>query len=305
VIKAEELTKSFADTTAVDHLTFTAEAGKVTGILGPNGAGKSTTMRLLLGLARPDSGRATIAGQDYRDLRGSPHVVGALLDRPTWAPDRTARDHLLWMARAQRVSARRVTEVTELTGLADVTSTPVGRLARLMSQRLGVAAALLGDPAALMLDEPAAGLDAAGARWMWQLVGRLAAEGRAVLVSASQVEPTVAAADDLVVMSHGRLLASVPAAEFVIQDEDAATLVRAGPAGPLTELIVAAGGRVRAAPEDGLLVSGLPPREIAELAVGSGVLIHELSPWRPTLEDVFADLVADTREPYPGGRGRR
>jgi ABC-2 type transport system ATP-binding protein len=262
-------------------------------------------MRLLLGLARPDSGRATISGQRYRELPCSPHVVGALLDRPAWHPDRTVRDHLLWLARAQRMSARRVTDVTELAGLAAVASTPAGRLSRLMSRRLGVAAALLGDPAALMLDEPATGLDAAGARWMWQLVGRLAAEGRTVLVSDSQVRPTVAAADDLVVIGHGRLLASVPAAEFVVHDEDAATLVRAVPAGPLAEVMIAAGGRVRAAPQDGLLVSGLPPRQIAELAVGSGLLIHELSPWRPTLEDAFADLVADSAEPRPASRGRR
>ena len=295
MIEAENLTKRYGSTVAVDDVSFTAEAGRVTGILGPEGAGKSTTIRLLFGLARPDSGTATFCGRHYRELRRPPAVAGALLDSPTWHPARTVHDHLLWLARAQRLPKRRVSAVTESAGLAEVAGTPAGRLSPRMSRRLGVAAALLGDPAALVLDDPAKGLDPAEARWMQDLMRGLAARGCAILVSGSRVQDLVVAADDLIVLGGGRLLANCPVPEFVVHHADASVMVRTAAPGALAELIGDEGGRIQHFPDGALRVSGLDGRRIAELAARAGLLVHELTPHLPTLEDAVRDLIEDAR----------
>lgn len=296
MIKADSLTKRYGERVVVDDVSFTAKAGKITAMLGPAGAGKSTTLRLLLSLARADSGHATICGRQYHELRRPTQVVGALMETPTWHARRTVRDHLLWLSRAQGLPARRISAVTDLMGLTDLADKPAGTLSRRMRQRMGVAAALLGDPAALVLDEPVRGLDPPEEQWMRDLMRRLAAEGRAVLVSGHRVRDLAAAADDLIVIDRGRLLAHLPAAEFAVRDADATAVVRTVAPRPLAELIRDEGGRIRNLPDGALFVAGLGARRIAELAAEAGLLVYELTPRVPSLEEVFADLIGQDPE---------
>ena len=215
MIELRQLTKRYGRTTAVDGLTCTVRPGRVTGFLGPNGAGKSTTLRLLLGLDRPTRGDALIGGKPYRDLPEPARHVGALLDAGARQDGRTARDHLTWLARASRIPLRRVGEVLDLVGLADVADRRTRTFSLGMGQRLGLAAALLGDPEVLLLDEPVNGLDPEGVRWIRTLLRDLAQEGRTVFVSSHLMSEMAITADHLVVIGRGRLLADTGTAEFV------------------------------------------------------------------------------------------
>jgi ABC-2 type transport system ATP-binding protein len=221
-IEAQGLTKRYGGKAAVDGLSFTVAPGKVTGFLGPNGAGKSTTMRLLLGLERPDSGRALINGRPYASLRIPLTQVGALLEAKAFHKGRTARNHLLCLAQTQALSARRVDEVIDLVGLRDVAGRRAGGYSLGMAQRLGIAAALLGDPRIVVLDEPVNGLDPEGILWIRNLMKRLAAEGRAVLVSSHLMNEMAVTADHLLVIGRGRLLADSSTAEFIRRHTDPA-----------------------------------------------------------------------------------
>jgi len=221
-IEAQGLTKRYGGKAAVDGLSFTVAPGRVTGFLGPNGAGKSTTMRLLLGLERPDSGRALINGRPYASLRIPLTQVGALLEAKAFHKGRTARNHLLCLAQSQALPARRVDEVIDLVGLRDVAGRRAGGYSLGMAQRLGIAAALLGDPRIVVLDEPVNGLDPEGILWIRNLMKRLAAEGRAVLVSSHLMNEMAVTADHLLVIGRGRLLADCSTAEFIRRHTDPA-----------------------------------------------------------------------------------
>jgi ABC-2 type transport system ATP-binding protein len=299
VIEAHELTKRYGTTVAVDRLSFTVQPGRVTGFLGPNGAGKSTTMRLLLGLDRPDSGHATVAGRPYRELVRPLTVVGALLEAKAVHPGRSARDHLLWLAQSQGLPKRRVGEVLELVGLGGAAGRRARALSLGMSQRLGIAAALLGDPRVLLLDEPVNGLDPEGVLWIRTLMRELAAEGRTVVVSSHLLHEMAVTADHLIVIGRGRLLADCPAAELTDLASGAgrrSLLVRTPEPARLAELAGAAGATV--APDEGgaLVVSGLDAPGLAGLAARAGVALYELTPRTPTLEAAFLHLTSGSTE---------
>ncbi|MEO5664382.1 MAG: ATP-binding cassette domain-containing protein [Nocardioides sp.] len=299
-IHVEELTKRYGGAVAVDHLSFAVRPGRVTGFLGPNGAGKSTTMRLILGLDRPDSGHATVGGCAYRDLSRPLTEVGALLDAGALHPARRARDHLRWLARSQHLSLRRVDEVLELVGLTEVAHARCHGFSLGMRQRLGLASAILGDPAVLLLDEPTNGLDPEGMIWIRILLRRLAAEGRTVLVSSHLMHEIALMADHLVVIGRGRLIADCTPSELVARSGGEAVLVRTPDTDRLTRLLSARSATVDN--EDGaLLVSGLSATDIAELAASGGVVLHELTPRAASLEAAFMELTHDWVEYEAGG----
>jgi ABC-2 type transport system ATP-binding protein len=217
MIEARGLVKRYGPTTAVDHLSFDVRPGTVTGFLGPNGAGKSTTMRMMLGLDRPDAGTVTINGQDYRDLRSPLREVGALLEvsgSKAFHPGRTARSHLAALAASNDIPRRRVNDVLEITGMETAADRRAGKFSLGMAQRLGIAAALLGDPEVLLLDEPVNGLDPEGIRWIRSLLKSLAAQGRTVLISSHLISEVAQTADELIVIGRGRLLAQTTVAEL-------------------------------------------------------------------------------------------
>lgn len=293
VIDVQNLTKRYGQHTVVDGLTFAVRPGTVTGFLGPNGAGKSTTMRMLLGLTRPDTGTATVDGRAYRELTYPARHVGALLE--TSAPHRamTAADHLRWLAQSNRIPRRRVREVLETVGLTDAARRRVGTFSLGMGQRLGLAAALLGDPPVLVLDEPANGLDAEGIRWLRELLRSMAAEGRTVLVSSHLMTEMSMVAEHLVVISRGRLLAETGMSDFI--QRHGRTYVRVRTPEPLrlhTEL-QRKGATLSSARDGSLEVDGMPAAEISRLAAASGLPLEELSTHTSSLEDTFLDLTGD------------
>jgi len=306
LIEARDLTKRFGDTLAVNHLNFTVEPGRVTGFLGPNGAGKSTTMRLILGLDQPHAGRATIGGATYRQLSRPLKTVGALLEARSVHTGRSARNHLLYLAQTQNLPPRRVDEVLDLVGLRAVARKRAGGFSLGMMQRLGIAAAMLGDPQVLMLDEPANGLDPEGIRWVRTLMQRLAAEGRTVFVSSHLMSEMAVTADHLIVIGRGKLIAECSTQEFIERSSERSVLVRSPQADRLRELVLAEGGHVR--PEEArngpagqdkapaLVVTGLPAPRIGELAAGGGITLHELVPQLASLEEAFMELTADSVE---------
>ncbi len=226
LIEAHELTKRFGDKLAVDHLSFTVEPGRITGFLGPNGAGKSTTMRLIVGLDRPESGTATIGGLAYRQLARPLATVGALLEARALHPGRSARNHLLFLAETQGFPARRVDEVLDLVGLAAVAGKRAGGFSLGMTQRLGIAAAMLGNPQVLLLDEPVNGLDPEGIRWVRTFMQQLASEGRTIFVSSHLMSEMSVTADHLIVIGRGRLIASSSMQEFIQRSSERSVLVR-------------------------------------------------------------------------------
>jgi ABC-2 type transport system ATP-binding protein len=307
LIEARELTKRFGDTVAVDHLSFSVEPGRVTGFLGPNGAGKSTTMRLICGLDRPQSGTATIGGLAYAQLPRPLHSVGALLESRALHPGRSARNHLLFLAETQGFPARRVDEVLELVGLTPVARKRVGGFSLGMTQRLGIAAAMLGDPFVLLLDEPVNGLDPEGIRWVRNLMRQLANEGRTVFVSSHLMNEMAVTADHLIVIGRGRLIAESSTDDFIKRASERSVLVRTPQADRLAELITAAGGVIEpeaaAAPGNGggggpagLIVTGLEAPRIGELAASASVVLYELTPRLASLEEAFMELTADSVE---------
>jgi ABC-2 type transport system ATP-binding protein len=306
MIEARELSKRYGDKLAVDGLTFTVEPGKVTGFLGPNGAGKSTTMRLLLGLDRPDAGQASICGAAYRDLAVPLRTVGALLEARATHKGRSAYNHLLCLAQTQGLPARRVDEVIALTGLTSVASKRAGGFSLGMGQRLGIAAALLGDPEVLLLDEPVNGLDPEGVIWVRNLMKHLAAEGRTVFVSSHLMNEMSLTADHLIVIGRGRLLADCSAAEFVDRHSRQQVLVKSTDPALLGQMLAGEGGHVTPGETGALTVTGVPAPRIGELAAWARLVIHELTPQRASLEEAFMEMTADSqefggREPVPAG----
>ncbi len=294
-ISAQNLTKRYGDVAAVDGVEFTVEPGRVTGFLGPNGAGKSTTMRMILGLDAPTAGEVTVNGHRYVDAPAPLREIGALLEAHAIHPGRSAYDHLRWLAASNRIPQRRVGEVLDLVGLDGVAHRRAGKFSLGMGQRLGIAAALLGDPPVVVLDEPVNGLDPEGIRWVRALARKLADEGRTVFVSSHLMSEMALMADHLVVIGRGRILADCSMPEFLA--EHAVTYVKVrGPA--LTELgrlLQRYGGDV--VREDGeLRVTGISAAEVGEAAARDGRVLHELTLVRSSLEDAFMTLTADAVE---------
>jgi ABC-2 type transport system ATP-binding protein len=289
-IEITGLTKSYGGARAVDDLSFTVQPGMVTGFLGPNGAGKSTTMRLVLGLDRPDAGAVLIGGRPYRELRQPLRQVGALLEARALHPGRSARDHLRYLARTQRIGDDRVDEVLELVGLSNVASKRIKGFSLGMGQRLGVAVALLGDPGVLLLDEPVNGLDVDGVRWIRTLLTGLAGEGRTVLLSSHLLSEVAVTADHLVVVRQGRLVADCSTAALLEAGSGQSVRVVTPDADRLAELLAGAGGRILERDLDAVTVAELPSARIGELAAAGRVVLHELTPQRASLEDTFVEL---------------
>ncbi len=297
MIEAHCLTKRYGGTTAVDDLTLAVRPGVVTGFLGPNGAGKSTTMRMILGLDNPTAGRATIDGRPYAELDNPLRRVGALLDAKWVHPNRTARQHLRWMAAAARLPGSRVDEVLELVGLAAVANKRAGQFSLGMSQRLGIAGALLGDPPVLMFDEPVNGLDPEGIVWIRKFLQSLACEGRTVLVSSHLLPEMALTAQHLLVIGRGRLIADCSTRDFVDRSTTRAVVVRTPQQGELAPVLERAGLTVRDEPL-GLHVTGtgVTTEQVGELAASVGAIVHELTMHRASLEDAFMQITGDSVE---------
>ncbi|GIF01429.1 ABC transporter ATP-binding protein [Paractinoplanes rishiriensis] len=290
MIEVRDLTKRFGATTAVDGLSFTVRPGRVTGFLGPNGAGKSTTMRMMVGLDRPDAGTATVGGRPYRAHPAPLCAVGALLEGRAVHRGRTARQHLLGLARTHGIPARRVAEVLATAGLAEAADRRAGGFSLGMSQRLGVASALLGDPAVLILDEPVNGLDPDGVLWIRTLLKDLAAQGRTVLVSSHLMSETAVTADHLLIIGAGRLLADVGIEELIARAGTSRCLVRSPDPAGLRAAVVAAGATVTGSEQGSLVVAGLDAEEIGAVAAAHGVILSELTPHRASLEQAYMEL---------------
>jgi ABC-2 type transport system ATP-binding protein len=287
VIEVENLSKRFGKTQAVAGLSFRVEPGTITGFLGPNGAGKSTTLRSVLGLVHPDAGSAVVLGVPYRQLDRPLHRVGAVLEASEVHPGRTGRNHLRVLATAAGLPRSRVDEVLALVELTAGGQRRVKGYSLGMRQRLGLAAAMLGDPEVLVLDEPANGLDPAGIRWLRDLLRALAAEGRTILVSSHVLAEVGQTVDRVVIIHRGRLIQQASIAE-VLAGAQGATRVRTPDAGRLRELLAADGVDVNDA--DGVLLVDLPPERVGEIAAQHGVVLHELAVERATLEEVFLEL---------------
>ena len=309
MIEARDLGKRYGAKLAVDRLSFAVAPGKVTGFLGPNGAGKSTTMRLVLGLDRPDGGTATIGGMPYRDLVSPLRTVGALLEARAVHTGRSAFNHLLFLAQTQGLPRRRVQEVIDLVGLGAVAGKRAGGFSLGMTQRLGIAAAMLGDPQVLVLDEPVNGLDPEGILWIRNLMKRLAAEGRTVFVSSHLMNEMAVTADHLIVIGRGRLIADCSTQEFIARSAGQSVFVRTPDPPRLANAIIAEGAQVMdAGPQpDGvpaLTVTGMPARRIGEIAAAASVVLHELTPRTGSLEEAFMQLTAGSLEyGQPGQSG--
>ncbi|NUR85195.1 MAG: ATP-binding cassette domain-containing protein [Nonomuraea sp.] len=295
-IEVNGLRKRFGSTQALDGMTFTVTPGRVTGFVGPNGAGKSTTMRVILGLDAADEGTALVGGRPYRSLRDPLGHVGALLDASALQPSRTGRDHLLWLARSQGIGARRVDEVIDLVGLGPAARRRAGAYSLGMRQRLGIAAALLGDPPVLMLDEPVNGLDPEGIVWIRGFLRALAAEGRAVLVSSHLMSELQDLAGHLVVAGRGRVLADTSVAELIAAASDGRVTLRTSERERAMEVLAAAGATVAVTTRDTLTVSGLAGEPIVALLNGSGVPFSEIAAHRATLEEAYMELTRDAVE---------
>lgn len=295
MLKIDHLTKRYGDTLAVNDLDFEVQPGVVTGFLGPNGSGKSTTMRIILGLDRPTSGRATINGQTYAQLKAPLREVGALLDAKALDPKRSARNHLRALALANRIPQSRVNEVLEFVGIASVANKKVGGFSLGMSQRLGIAGALLGDPQILLFDEPVNGLDPEGIRWIRDFFRSLAKEGRTVFVSSHLMSEMAVSADQIIVIGRGKFIRA-GTVDDLTADAKGTVFVRAADPARLAEVLRTAKATVDPVNDSGLNVSGLSSEEVGEAAFAAGIALHELTPQRASLEDVFMDLTADALE---------
>jgi ABC-2 type transport system ATP-binding protein len=296
VIEARNLTKRYGDKTAVDDLTFTIRPGVVTGFLGPNGSGKSTTMRLVLGLDAPSGGDVTVNGKHYADHAAPLHEVGALLEARSIHTGRSAYYHLLAQAQTHGIPKSRVNELIELVGLESVARMRAGKFSLGMGQRLGIAAALLGDPEVVMLDEPVNGLDPDGIRWIRGLMKELAAEGRTVFLSSHLMSEMALTADHLIVIGRGRLIADVGVEEFIRRHSRNIVRVRSPQAADLAELVASPDVTVDAL-EPGLIeIEGLTAEQIGTEAAASGFVLYELSPQPVSLEEAFMTLTRDEVE---------
>ena len=295
-IEARELKKRYGTTTAVDGLTFTVSPGKVTGFVGPNGAGKSTTMRMMLGLDSPDGGSALIGGRPYQTLRDPLRAVGALLDAEAFHPGRRARDHLLWLAHYNDLPRKRVDEVLELVGLAAVGKRRTGGFSLGMRQRLGIAAALLGDPPVLILDEPVNGLDPEGIQWIRGLLKSMATEGRTVLVSSHLMSELQDTADHLVVIGRGRLLADTGVRELLAAASGERVAVRTAQRTEAITVLTGAGATVAVIGPDVLTVTGLLAERVIALLSESRVPFSEVYQHKASLEEAYMELTRDATE---------
>ena len=296
MIEVRRLTKRFGTTVAVDDLSFNVGPGRVTGFLGPNGAGKTTTMRVILGLDRPNSGTALVNGTAYAGVRWPLREVGALLDAKGVHPGRSARAHLTWMAQSNGIPTRRVDEVLDLVGLTPVANRRAGGFSMGMGQRLGIAAAMLGDPGILMLDEPVNGLDPEGIVWVRNLLKHLAVQGRSIFVSSHLMSEMALTADHVVVIGRGRLIADTSIAQFISGSSQVEVLVRSPQSPTLCGLLVDAGAEVVAGAGGAWRVRGLTSARIGDLAAEHRVALHELTPQQASLEEVFMRLTQDSLE---------
>jgi ABC-2 type transport system ATP-binding protein len=303
MIEAQGLTKRYGDKVAVDDLSFTVRPGRVTGFLGPNGAGKSTTMRMILGLDRPTAGSVTVAGKPFAQLYSPMREVGALLDAKAVHGGRSAYHHLLCLAQTNSIPRKRVDEVIGIVGLEDVAGKRSKGFSLGMSQRLGIAAALLGDPDVLMFDEPVNGLDPEGIRWIRLLMRSLATEGRTVFVSSHLMSEMEHTADHLIVIGRGRLIADCPMAEFIASASTEAAVVKTPDAQRLADVVSAAGGILERDSGGELTVRGMSPERVAELALAHGIVLHYLAPARVSLEEAFMELTADSIEYHAKTKG--
>jgi len=300
MIEARGLTKRYGDTLAVDNLSFDVEPGRITGFLGPNGAGKTTTMRLILGLDRPTSGSVTVNGKPFDRLAWPMREVGALLDAKAVHGGRSAFNHLLCLAQTNNLPRRRVDEVLDLVGLHDVAAKRSKGFSLGMGQRLGIAAALLGDPSILMFDEPVNGLDPEGILWIRNLMKALAAEGRTVFVSSHLMAEMEHTADHLIVIGRGKLIADGTVADFIAANTQQSVRVRTPQRDLLAKVAAAAGATVRDDDTGALVLLGLTPERVGDLAFESGIRLHELAAAQASLEEAFMELTASSVEFHAG-----
>jgi ABC-2 type transport system ATP-binding protein len=296
MIEADGLTKDYDGKRAVDGLSFRVRPGIVTGFLGPNGAGKSTTMRLILGLDRPTAGSVTVNGKAYRDHPAPLHEVGALLEARSVHTGRSAQKHLLALAQTHGIPKRRVDALIDAVGLREVAKKRAGQFSLGMGQRLGIAAALLGDPHTLILDEPVNGLDPEGIRWIRTLLKHLASEGRTVFVSSHLMSEMALTADHLIVVGRGKLVVDASVDEVVRRASKALVLVRSPEATRLAELLTGPDVGVAPADDGALEISGLTAAQIGDAAAAHGIALHELTPHMASLEEAFMDLTRDDVE---------
>jgi ABC-2 type transport system ATP-binding protein len=290
VIQARQLTKRYGSTLAVDGLSFDVEPGRVTGFLGPNGAGKSTTLRMVLGLDAPSSGGVTVNGRPYAEQRRPLHEVGALLDAGAVHGGRSAFNHLLSLAQSNGIPGGRVDAVLEIVGMTSAAKQPMSAFSLGMSQRIGIAAALLGDPGTQLFDEPVNGLDPEGIVWFRKLARSLAAEGRTVFVSSHLMSEMALTADHLIVIGQGRLLADAPLEQVIGANAHGYVRVRSPQLAELTQLLRTNGATVNPEPDDAAAVSGIDCATVGELSAAHGLVLHELSLQKASLEDAFIDL---------------
>jgi ABC-2 type transport system ATP-binding protein len=300
-IEARGLSKRYGATTAVDDLSFTVAAGKVTGFVGPNGAGKSTTMRMFLGLDAPDAGTALIGGLPYRSLRAPLTQVGALLDAGAIHAGRRARHHLLWMAQYNGISRQRVDEVLEIVGLSSAADRRAGGFSLGMRQRLGIAGALLGDPPVLIFDEPVNGLDPEGIQWIRGFLRTLAADGRTVLVSSHLMSELQGTADHLIVIGRGRLICDRSVQELLTAASSDRMLLRTGRVPEVMAALANAGATVTLVDREALTVAGLPSERIIAVLTDSGLPFSELTQHRASLEEAYMELTRGSVE-YAAGQ---
>jgi ABC-2 type transport system ATP-binding protein len=300
MIEVRGLTKRYGDKVAVNDLTFGIEPGKVTGFLGPNGAGKTTTMRCILGLDYPDAGAITVDGKRYQELAYPMREVGALLDAKAVHGGRSAYNHLLCLAQTNNLPTSRVGEVLDLVGLSEVTRKRSKGFSLGMSQRLGIAATMLGDPKVLMFDEPVNGLDPEGILWIRNLMKALAAEGRTVFVSSHLMSEMENTADHLIVIGKGKLIADCTMAEFIARSSGSAVRVRTPSPDQLVLAIAADGGRATADADGTLLVQGMAADKVGDIAFEKGIRLHELTTTRASLEEAYMAVTADSVEYHAG-----
>lgn len=306
MIEVRNLTKRYGEKTAVDDLSFDVRPGIVTGFLGPNGAGKSTTMRIILGLDAPTSGRATVNGRPYADHPDPLHEVGALLDASAVHTGRSARNHLLAMAATTGIGRSRVDEVIDLVGIQDVADDRAGGFSLGMGQRLGIASALLGDPKTLILDEPVNGLDPEGVIWIRNLLRGLADEGRTILLSSHLMSEMALTADHLIVVGRGRLIRDMSTADFIASASADSVVVRTPDERRLRELLLSNGVAIASTRSGHLEVTGLTSDEIGQRAAAGGITLLELSPVKASLEDAFISLTHEAveyRSPQTSNQG--
>ena len=302
MLKIDHLSKRYGETLAVNDLDFEVTPGVVTGFLGPNGSGKSTTMRVIIGLDHPTRGRATINGKTYDQFKAPLREVGALLDAKALDPSRSARNHLRALATANRIPLARVDEVLEFVGVASVAHKKVGGFSLGMSQRLGIAGALLGDPGILLFDEPVNGLDPEGIRWIREFFRSLAKEGRTVFVSSHLMSEMAVSADQIIVIGRGKFITS-GTVDDLTANATGSVFVRCADAPRLADALRGLRGVCEPVSDNALNVSGLTSDEVGDAAMAAGIAVHELTPQRASLEDVFMNLTADSLEYGHKGTG--